>query len=333
MAPKIQVTVLGTGSIGSRHLSVLRDLLGMEPIALPVRPGRAAELEKQGYRVASALSPAAGPELGACIVATSTERHVADVQQALRSGYAVLAEKPLSHDLTGLGELKSLADARRLKVFVGCNLRFHQGLRKFREWLPKLGRVHSVRIECQSYLPEWRPQSDYRQSYSAREGVGGVLLDLIHEIDYAVWLFGRPEKVFAKLQNTGRLGIQSEEAADLWWQSPSGAAVSIRLDYITRRSTRRMRAVGENGTLEWDAVGGCVRWAPNQGQEQVLNISQERDVMYRDQAEAFLRAIRGGDPGVLTSLDEGADGVAVCDAARCSSRSGQEEAVRDWRQG
>ncbi len=38
---------------------------------------------------------------------------------------------------------------------------------------------------AQSWLPDWRPDRDYRESYSARLDEGGVLRDLVHEIDYA----------------------------------------------------------------------------------------------------------------------------------------------------
>ena len=326
-----KLAVRGTGSIGTRHLSVLRDLLGLEPVAVPVRAERLAELKATGFQAAPALDRASGPGPHACVIATSSERHLSDAQDALRKGFSVLVEKPLSHNAEGLRPLKDLADASGLRVFVGCNLRFHRGLRRFRELLPTLGPAHSVRIECQSYLPDWHPGSDYRRSYSARKNTGGVLLDLIHEIDYAMWMFGRPEKVFAKLQSTGKVEIESEDTADLLWTAAGGAAVSIRLDYITRPTRRRMTAIGSNGTLEWDAIGQTVRWAPNAGQEEVLRIEQERDAMYRDQAEAFLRVLSGSSSGELATLEEGADAVAVCDAARRSSESGREELIRDWR--
>jgi len=327
------LAVRGTGSIGTRHITVLRDLLRLEPVAVPVRTERLAERQGKGFPGAPALDPASGPGPHACVIATSTERHLADAQDALRKGYSVLVEKPLSHSCEGLRQLKDLADATGLKVFVGCNLRFHKGLLRFRDMLPKLGTVEAVWIECRSYLPDWHPDSDYRKSYSARKNTGGVLLDLIHEIDYAMWLFGRPEKIFARLEHSGTLEIESEDTADLMWMSPGGAAVSIRLDYITRPTRRRMTAVvGSNRTLEWDAIGQTVRWMSNARDAEVTRIEQERDDMYRDQAEAFLRALSGGRAGDLATLEEGADAVAVCDAARRSSVSGREETIRDWRE-
>ena len=121
---------------------------------------------------------------------------------------------------------------------MACALRFDSSLLLFRKHLTEIGRIRSVRIECQSFLPEWRPGTDYRNAYSARADEGGVLRDLIHEIDYAIWIFGlRPRS--CPLGKPGLLGIESDEFADILWEAPSGASVSIRLDYLTRIPRRK----------------------------------------------------------------------------------------------
>ena len=62
--------------------------------------------------------------------------------------------------------------------------------------LPALS-VYSARVLCSSYLPGWRPGVDYRTVYSAHKDMGGgVTIDLIHEWDYLVELFGKPEKMY-----------------------------------------------------------------------------------------------------------------------------------------
>ena len=327
---KVPTTVLGTGSIGARHLRVLRDLVGAPVSAVPVRASRHEELEAQRFKVFRTLEEAVAAGARAIVVATDTARHVADLQAALKLGCCVLVEKPLSPMANGLAALARAIDGTNQMVYVACDLRFEASLLHFRQRLPAIGKVHAVRIACQSYLPDWRPGRDYRQSYSARAGEGGVLLDLIHEIDYGVWLFGAPSQVFARLQTSGRLGIAVEESADLYWDTPGGASVSIRLDYLTRRTHRSMCAYGDLGEIEWDGVTQSVSLSGQDGVEQ-RDFPQARDATMRDQDAAFLQAISGGDPGVLTTFDEGALAVSICDAARRSSMSGRFEAVADWR--
>ncbi len=325
------VSVIGTGSIGTRHLRVLRDLLGAEVSAIPVRAIRGAELQAGGFEVHSNLEEAVAGGAQAVVVATDTSRHVTDLRLALELGCSVLVEKPLAASTSGLPEIARLVARCHSHVYVACDLRFDLSLLQFRQRLHEIETVHAVRIECQSYLPDWRPDRDYRQSYSARDAEGGVLLDLIHEIDYAVWLFGTPSRVFARLQNRGRLGIESEEAADLFWEAPGGVAVSIRLDYLSRTTHRTMRAYGESGEIEWDGVAQTVMLNVKGQPPQTAHFPQARDATIRDQNTTFLRAACGGDAGPLTTFEEGAVAVSICDAARLSSASGKFEAVMDWR--
>jgi predicted dehydrogenase len=326
-----QILVCGTGSIGLRHLRVLRDGLGLSPSAMPIRRTRIPELQAEGIRTIAAWQEAAALAPRFAIIASDTSRHVADASKALALGADVLVEKPLAPSVLGLHDFFRFAESCDRRVFVACNLRFDAGLLLFRHHLREIGRVHSVRIECQSFLPEWRPDADYRRAYSSRRDEGGVLRDLIHEIDYAVWLFGPPSALFARLWNSGALGIESDESADILWESPGGTSVSIRLDYLSRIPRRKMRAFGERGDLEWDYFGKRVSLGLVGQQEQNWAIEQTRDQMMCDQAAAFLRCAEVGHTSPLSTLEEGAFAVAVCDTARKSSDLGRVEPVMDWR--
>jgi predicted dehydrogenase len=322
-----RVAVFGTGSIGSRHLRVLGNLAGVKPVAVPIRPEHRAELAQAGYEVCESLAEAAAQGARLAIIATDTRRHLADAQAALQAGLDVLLEKPMAVDAVQAQAIWRTALQASRRLFVACNLRFDEGLNAFRNWLPRLGRLHAVRVECQSYLPDWRPARPYQQSYSARADEGGVLRDLIHEIDYAGWLFGWPSAVQARIGNTGRLGIAADEAADLLWETEAGAAVSVRLDYLTRPTRRRMRADGALGTLEWDAIAGRVTLSTVNESEQTAISTQDRDAAYLAQARAFVQSGSAAPDLRLAAGEEGVRALAICDAARRSSLQAHEGKV------
>ena len=122
-------------------------------------------------------------------------------------------EKPLADSLEHCRELAELAAQRGLTTMMGCQFRFHPLLISLRNQLfeGRLGNVLGARAEWGEYLPDWHPWEDHRKSYSARPELGGgVVLTLIHPLDYLYWLFGRVSRragrdtQCAALANPGR---------------------------------------------------------------------------------------------------------------------------------
>lgn len=328
---RVRVLVHGTGSIGMRHLRVLRALPGVQTFAMPVREERRSAPELAEHRVVASYAEARELGVTAAVVATDTGRHLGDAMAAIAAGCDVLVEKPVAARAAGVAELAEAAAAHGRAVYVAQNMRFLASLVAVRAMLPRLGGLRSVRIECQSYLPDWRPDRDYRASYSARAEDGGVLRDLVHELDYGAWLFGRPERVFATTRR-GVLGIEAEEEADLLWTAGT-ATISMRLDYVTRVARRRLQADGEHGTLVWNGLTHVVTLCLAGAAEIVSPHPMERDAMMAAQARAFLATLGGGETGDLATLDDGAFAVALADAARRSAAAGEWAGVDDWRDG
>ena len=318
----MKVAVLGTGSIGMRHLDILKQIEGAEPIAIPKRLKRAEDLKRSGFLVAPTLQ--AAKELGAacCIIATDTSCHVEDGCAALELGMDLLIEKPIAIDVLSAQSLLQAAQKKNRKLFVGCVLRFSDSLIMFREWLPKIGKVHSVHIECRSYLPDWRPDRSYKESYSARLNEGGVLRDLIHEIDYAGWIFGWPSFVTASLRNSGQLNIETEEMADLFWETENGTFVSVSLDYLTRIPFRAMSAHGEKGSIEWDGVQWKTTLYIPGAPAEIFISSQTRDELFLAQDRAFIQCHLGAMHSHIADAKDGIKALSICDTARVASQNG-----------
>jgi predicted dehydrogenase len=285
-------------------------------------------LAAQGFTTASTLVEAVdlGASLG--LIATETNRHLDDSVAALELGLDLLIEKPMAINGDQALKLKTRAEELGRSIYVACVLRFSESLNTFKSMVPELGRVHSVRVEGQSYMPEWQPGRDYRNSFRARKDGGGVLLDLVHEIDYAGWIFGWPQSVQAKVVNTGRLGIEADEAAHLMWESPGGIIVSLTIDFLSRPTRRRMVAFGEEGTLTWDGVEGTVVFERADGEVTSIEQFTPRDQMFIDQAIAFVNTASGTLDSRLSTAEDGTNALAVCDAARIASESKREQPVK-----
>lgn len=197
-------------------------------------------------------------------------------------------------------------------TLVGCNLRFLPALQKARELLNDgtLGTVLRAGLVAGQWLPDWRPQQDYKNSYSSkRELGGGVVFDLIHEIDIARWFFGEFDRVGSVLGNYSSLGIETEDTAAIVLGKSRGApAVSIQLDYISNKPVRRYEVVGEAGSLIFDLQEKTLLKISRKGVEKVNCGTDGFDVSktYEFAMQEFFESIKTGtatSQNILDGLD------------------------------
>lgn len=259
----VSALLIGCGSIGKRHLRNLK-ALGAGPLyAFDPAPERVAQaVEQTGARGFADLAAALAMKPGLVIVASPNSLHLSHALAAARAGAHLFIEKPLSHSLDGVDELRRVVEREGLTALVGCNMRFHPGVALARRLVMEgaIGRVSAAEAVCVSYLPDWHPGEDYRKNYSARKDLGGgVILDAIHEIDYVLDMLGAPEEVSCRAGTFGDLGIETEDTADISLRLRGGARASIHLDYLSKVPRRGCSLTGTLGKLEWDWDRPAVR--------------------------------------------------------------------------
>lgn len=315
------IAVVGLGSIGRRHVRILKVLRPELEITL-VRSGQGPVWpeEQLAQRVVKTSAEAIAVGAQAAIVSSPAPFHVLQGQEWLRAGKPLLIEKPLSHNTTGLSELKALMEAQNVPVLVGYVLRYDLAAQHFYHWLQSkpIGDLLHVRIECGSYLPDWRPEQDYRESASARTDLGGgVLSELSHEIDYANWFFGPFAEVQASLQYSKTLEIETEDGADLLLYNSVGLPVSVHLDFYRRVPTRQCRVQTTQGELVWDALAQKVGWTTAVGEVTEQHFSQARDDLFVRQLKHFFNCLENHEPPKVT-LNDGMEVMQIIEKAKGS---------------
>jgi len=255
--------VVGSGSIGKRHLQNLR-MLGITQLAI-VEPDRTriTEIDAQpNLTQFSNLQSGLDWQPDFAIIATPNHLHALQALALANRGVHLFVEKPLSHNADHLRELAGLVAQKKLITLVGCNMRFHPGPAKLKELLSlnSLGKILFARIQVGSYLPDWRPAQDYRNGYAAKEETGGgCILDCIHEIDLACWYLGGISHISCYAAHLSSLEIETEDVAALICRHTSGTISEIHLDYVQRTYQRDCQIVGETGSIFWDYAQLAVR--------------------------------------------------------------------------
>jgi predicted dehydrogenase len=169
-------------------------------------------------------------------------------------------EKPAIHKLENSDTLVQLIKEQKIINYVACNMRFHPCITFLKNKIETENlRINEVNVYCGSYLPDWRPEKDFKLIYSANASMGGgVHLDLFHELDYITWLFGLPKKSQSILRNVSSLNINAVDYANYILEYDN-FTTSIILNYYRKKPKREIEIVFNNETLIIDLINNSIK--------------------------------------------------------------------------
>lgn len=315
------VLIAGLGSIGRRHFQNLRALGCSRFVFYRTFQSTMADPDTAAWPTVTNLDEALAEHPTIAVVANPTAKHLEVALAAARAGCHLFIEKPLSHSLDHCRELAHLVRERQLTTMIGCQFRFHPLLASLREQLRagRIGEVLGARAEWGEYLPDWHPWEDHKQSYSARADLGGgVVLTLIHPLDYLYWLFGPADCVRASLRHVPSLQTAAEDDwAEITLEFAGGVIGQVHLDYVQKPAVHRLWAWGDNGRSTLDFHAGTLTWETPGGDTQIERepTGFERNTMFIDEMRHFLDAVAAGRPTSIP-LQEGIDVLEIALTAK-----------------
>ncbi len=244
----MKVLIIGYGSIGKRHEKVLLEIDYINSIDIVTKQ----KLEKkQTFNNLKDVKNISSYDY--YIISSETSKHYDQLLflENKLENKIIFCEKPLFNSKKDL-------TIKNNTVLVGYNLRFHPLLIKLNELL-KNERILFSNIVCGQYLPTWRVNTNYKNSYSAKKELGGgVLLDLSHEIDYIHHLFGKLSDIKSFQVKISDLDINSDDLTTFIAKSNKDIYVNLTIDYISKITQRRMFIHTIENTYELDFINNTL---------------------------------------------------------------------------
>lgn len=246
----MNILIVGLGSIAKKHIGAIRKLVPEAEI-YALRSHKGADVYQNVRNVYELDFPEGFFDFA--IISNPTSEHARTVEELLELNIPLFIEKPVFGSLGYDGLVEKVSD-RGILNYVACNLRFLDCVQFMKGYVtshPERG-INEVNAYCGSYLPDWRPGTDYRKCYSARPELGGgVNIDLIHEIDYVYWIFGAPVDSMGVCRSVSTLDIDAVDYANYMLFYPRFTA-SIVLNYYRRDYKRFLEIVFEDDTWRMD---------------------------------------------------------------------------------
>lgn len=290
MNKKWKIAFCGLGSIGSRHLRNLIEILASRGDKAEIDWIQHADREKPRefesvinsiYHYEEELPT----DYDIVFITNSTYMHRETIEKMQWRTHALFIEKPLF----------AFADETLNRInpqciyYVACPIRYKKVIQYIKKNINSDDILSAISI-CSSYLPEWRPDTDYRKCYSAiQKKGGGVSLDLIHELDYLCYLLGDINEIYNIRGKISPLEVDSDDIS-VYIAKIDKKVVQVHLDYFGRADIRKLIIFTKNDTIETDLLCNTIRFLKEQ---KAVDFQETRDDFQKQELICFLDIIEG----------------------------------------
>jgi predicted dehydrogenase len=332
----LKVGVVGLGFMGSTHLQAYQSLPEFELAAVASsderklagdlsaiegnldRPGESMDFGSAArYKTAAELF--ADPHVEAVDLCVPSHLHALLTVEALSAGKHVLVEKPMALTADECDEMIAAAKAHGKVLMVAQVLRFWPDYVAARDLLRsgRLGPAKAAFFRRKCAAPAWGKWMQDR----SKSG-GGVFDLLIHDFDFCLHLFGKPESVTAGGVEEMEKGIDVVEA-ELIYEHPNPVIISGGWHH-TRSYPFSMEfsIVCEEGTLDFHSG---LRRLTLYGRDGSVEEPALPDMDgFQGELQAFLHACAAGKLPEICPPEESALATRMALAMRTSRERGGE---------
>lgn len=284
----IKVCFVGIGSIAKRHIRNLSSVCGKLGYEVQIDAYRRSTVIAEGVsRIYTQIDDVPN-DYDAIFITNPTDMHLDSLKQFHEKGKNFFIEKPIV-SLDRLDAAKEFKIRNDSVYYIAAPLRYNAVIQWIKENVNPTD-VISIRSISSSYLPDWRPGQDYRETYSAHNDMGGgVSIDLIHEWDYLTYLFGWPNEICSLIGKKSNLEIDSDDFA-VYIAEYADKIIELHLDYFGRKVIREVQLFTKDETIIGDIANNRIRFLVT-GNE--MDFHEERDDYQRRELNHFISMMTG----------------------------------------
>ncbi len=268
-------------------------------------------------------------------VCTPTFAHKEGVLAAAKAGKPVVCEKPIARHLADAEEMIDACKNAGVPLFVAHVVRFFPQYRRAKALMDagELGRPGVLRtVRAGSF-----PRPNIKSWYEDFGKSGGVVMDLsIHDLDFARWIFGEVERVYARGLTFTEHNKSDHCLITLRFKNGAIGHIEGSWGFPPGQFNTALEIAGEGTILEWDSRDTApftVHMDQNQlGDEKVPGSDNPlfpTDDPYYLELKHVLERLETGEPFLVTPHD-GLMALKLSLAAIESVRTGQPVVVDNY---
>jgi predicted dehydrogenase len=281
--------VIGTGSVAQKHIKILKSL--KYEVHVFSETNNYFFIQNPKVRRINNLKNL--KNFYFAIIANKTSDHLKTLNLLLREGIHIYCEKPIYHKRFNFDEIRNLIKKKNLIFHNGYQLRQDT---KIKYLIKKLNSNKTKNYKIKSFLfsvghdfTRWRKNGVRIDSYFSNTNKGGgVIFELIHEINLINLLFGKIRKISTLKSKSNKFNC--EDVAISLIKMKNNIIGTLYQDMFSKVFFRKIQIVTNKTTFEVDMVKNLL--IENDRVKKFKNTNSQIDLLRRNIIKFINRIVK-----------------------------------------
>jgi len=248
------VLIKGSGSIANKHIHILLKLK-IKIYVLIKKESEKKKFLKNYFKKISfikSINKNDNKKILFAIIATSTNKHLNDINYFIKKKINIFCEKPITNSLNNLNKIRNDIIKNKIHFYVNYQLKQHECIGYINKIINN-NKIYYVESKVGQNLKYWRKNKIRKNSYylDVNKG-GGVIYELIHEINLINYLFG--EITYIKtIKKKHNLKNAEDQAISIFKTKKKVNGILIQ-DMVSENKERYIKILCQSKSIIFDLI-------------------------------------------------------------------------------
>ena len=306
------ILITGSGSIANKHIKILLQL-NYTVLALINSDIQRKRFDKESYNkiiFIKNLKDININDIFFVIIASSTYKHRKDIEFFIKKKVNIFCEKPIFNKLKSVKKIREKIINSKIFFFVNYQFRQHFLLNKMKSLINKEKNYH---IEAKSgyNLKFWRKNKIRNKSYyiDIKKG-GGVIFELIHEINLIKYIFGSISKI-KTIKSNYNLKKAEDHAISIFKTNKNIPGILIQ-DMLAEKKEKYIKIFTSKNTIKLDFIKNKIFIFNKKNSKTIKNKYKGDQIsLIKKNIQNYIELIKKGKFNIKF-FDEAIEDIKIC---------------------
>ena len=232
-------------------------------------------------------------EQSAAIICSPASHHLNDIKIMLKKGFHIFVEKPFLIRTNRIKPIIQLSKIKKKITHVGFNMRYTKRLLKMKQIIKNnVNTIKHVKIKVFTDFRTWRKNKDFQSTVTFNRNLGGgVINELSHEVDYLVYLFGKPThvKVNEILNQDIQINVEHHIESTFWYKNLE-LRITLEANMLAKNNKRICEINLDNTKIKINHLANNIRITD----KKIKNIKFDDNInfSYKREISHFFKSIK-----------------------------------------